>query len=110
MLLQPILENAVKYGIELSDIKKSDKAGKITLSSSLIDKDLQIRISSPYHQSLNSQQQGPFEVGLQSTKDRLKHLYQEQAKITLDNSDTDTVTLKITLPAQQIEQIHGINT
>ncbi len=59
---------------------------------------------------MNNQQQDLFEMGLQSTKDRLKLLYQEQAKITLDNSDTDTVTLTIMLPAQQMEQIHGINT
>jgi len=110
LLLQPLLENAVKYGIERSDIEKSDEVGKITLSSILIDDQLQIKITSPYHQSLNSQQQDPFEMGLQSTKDRLKLLYQDQAKITLDNSDTDKVTLTIMLPAQQMEQTHGINT
>jgi sensor histidine kinase YesM len=101
MLLQPLLENSVKYGIELSD-----EAGKITLACNLIDGLVQIKITNPWHHSLNSQQQESFAIGLQSTKDRLKILYQEQAKVTLDNSDTDSVTLTIMLPAQQMEQIN----
>jgi len=110
MLLQPLLENAVKYGIDLSDIEKldiekSDETGKITLTCNLEDGLLQIKITNPLHQ-LPLQPQPlheSYELGLQSTKDRLKLLYQEQARVTLDNRDTDTVTLTIMLPAQQME-------
>lgn len=97
MLLQPLLENAVKYGIE-----PSNETGKITLESNLIEDLLQIKITNPWHQ--RRQQQESFGIGLQNTKDRLKLLYQEQATVTLDNNNTDQVTLTIILPAQHMEQ------
>jgi sensor histidine kinase YesM len=99
MLLQPLLENAVKYGIE-----PSDKAGKITLESTLIDEQLQIKITNPWHQ--RRQQQESFGIGLQNTKDRLKLLYQEQAIVQLDNDNTDQVTLTIVIPAQYMEHTY----
>jgi LytS/YehU family sensor histidine kinase len=101
MLLQPLFEKSVKYGIE-----PSDETGKITLTCNLVDGLLQIKITHPWHQSSlqPQQQQESFEMGLQNTKDRLKLLYQEQAAITQDCNNTNQVTLTITLPAQQMEQ------
>jgi sensor histidine kinase YesM len=101
MLLQPLLEKSVKYGIE-----PSDETGKIMLTCNLVDGLLQIKITHPWHQSsLQPQkQQESFGIGLQNTKDRLKLLYQAQATITLDCNKTNQVTLTITLPAQQMEQ------
>jgi len=99
MLLQPLLENAVRYGIEPSEV-----TGKITLETVLIDEKLQIKITNPWHQ--RRQQQESFGIGLQNTKDRLMLLYQEQANVTLDSDNKSQVTLTIILPAQQMEKIN----
>ncbi len=103
MLLQPLLENAVKYCIELSDIEKSDDTGKITLTCNLEDGLLQIKITNPFHQLPLQPLHESYEFGLQSTKDRLKLLYQEQATLTVARSNTEQVTLTLVLPAQQME-------
>ena len=96
MMLQPLLENAVKYGIE-----PSDETGKITLASSVNNGLLEIKITNPWHQQ--TQQQTSFGIGLQNTKDRLTLLYQDQATVALDSNHNDQVTLSITLPAQYLE-------
>lgn len=99
MLLQPLLENAVKYGIE-----PSNEIGKIILESSLKNGFLEIKITNPLRQ--HTQQQESFGIGLQNTKDRLKLLYQEQASVTLDSNHHDQITLTIILPAQYLENAH----
>lgn len=96
MLLQPLLENAVKYGIE-----PSDTHGEIALHSQLVEGKLVIDITNPWHQ--RRQQQESFGVGLQNAKNRLDLLYQDQASILLECENTAQVTLTITLPAQQME-------
>lgn len=96
MLLQPLLENAVKYGIE-----PSEQPGEITLESRLLDQQLQIKITNPWHQ--RRRQQESFGIGLQNTKNRLNLLYKDQASITLDSNNKDQVTLCIILPAQKME-------
>lgn len=96
MLMQPLLENAVKYGIE-----PSDETSKITLASTVTNGLLEIKITNPWYQQ--TQQQESFGIGLQNTKNRLKLLYQEQATVTLDSNYNDQVTLSIILPAQYLE-------
>lgn len=101
MLLQPLLENAVKYGIE-----PSDNHGEIALYSHLIDGQLIIKITNPWHQ--RRQQQESFGVGLQNAKNRLALLYQNEASVVLESENTQQVTLTITLPAQKMEDTHAI--
>jgi LytS/YehU family sensor histidine kinase len=101
MLLQPLLENAVKYGIE-----PSDSHGVIALHSQLVDGHLIIQITNPWHQ--RRQQQESFGVGLQNAKNRLNLLYQDEASILLESENTQQVTLTITLPAQKMEYTHAI--
>jgi sensor histidine kinase YesM len=96
MLLQPLLENAVKYGIE-----PSDTHGEVALHSHLVEGQLRIKITNPWHQ--RRQQQESFGIGLQNAKNRLNLLYQDDASILLDCENTQEVTLTITLPAQQME-------
>lgn len=101
MLLQPLLENAVKYGIE-----PSDNHGEIALHSHLVDGHLIIKITNPWHQ--RRQQQESFGVGLQNAKNRLNLLYQDEASILLESENTQQVALTITLPAQKMEYNHAI--
>ncbi|KGJ90134.1 sensor histidine kinase [Colwellia psychrerythraea] len=99
MLLQPLLENAVKYGIE-----PSNEIGKIILESTLKNGLLEIKITNPLRQ--RTQQQESFGIGLQNTKDRLKLLYQEQASVSLESNHHDQITLTLILPAQYLENTH----
>jgi two-component system LytT family sensor kinase len=96
MLLQPLLENAVKYGIE-----PSEQEGKVALFSKVENKKLLITITNPWHQ--RRQQQESFGIGLKNAQNRLKLLYQDEASILLECENTQQVTLAITLPAQQLE-------
>ena len=96
MLLQPLLENAVKYGIEPSDVH-----GEVALHSHLIEGQLIITITNPWHQ--RRQQQESFGIGLKNAQNRLNLLYQDEASILLECENTQQVALTITLPAQQLE-------
>lgn len=96
MLLQPLLENAVKYGIE-----PSDENGEISLTASLEESNLIIKITNPWHQ--RRAQQESFGIGLSNTKNRLALLYEDLASVSLETSKNQQVTLLIKLPAQYLE-------
>lgn len=96
MLLQPLLENAVKYGIE-----PSEQEGQVGLISKVKNNKLLITITNPWHQ--RRQQQESFGIGLKNAQNRLNLLYQDEASIVLESESTQQVTLTITLPAQQME-------
>jgi two-component system LytT family sensor kinase len=94
MLLQPLLENAVKYGIE-----PSDERGEISLTTLLENTQLIIKITNPWHQRRG--QQESFGIGLNNTKKRLLLLYEDLASVSLENSNNQQVTLLIRLPIEQ---------
>lgn len=98
MLLQPLLENAVKYGIE-----PSDEPGEVDLSSELVDEQLTITITNPWHQQ--RAQQESFGIGLSNTKHRLSLLYGDSASVELDNRDNQHISLKIQVPVQYLERL-----
>jgi sensor histidine kinase YesM len=98
MLLQPLLENAVKYGIE-----PSGENGEISLATSLKNEHLIIKITNPWHQ--RRAQQESFGIGLSNTKNRLTLLYDEKASVVLENKDNQYVTLKIQIPVQYLETL-----
>lgn len=95
MLLQPLLENAVKYGIEPSDDK-----GEISLTTSLENSELIIVITNPWHQ--RRAQQESFGIGLSNTKNRLALLYENMASVNLETNNEQQITLLIRLPVQPI--------
>lgn len=98
MLLQPLLENAVKYGIE-----PSDEPGEVCLKSEIHDQQLVVAITNPWHQ--RRAQQESFGVGLKNTKNRLSLLYGELATVDLENHNNQSVTLTIRLPVQYLETL-----
>lgn len=93
MLLQPLLENAVKYGIEPSDDK-----GKIHLKAFRHDDMLSITIINPLLDNIN--QQPSFGIGLQNTRERLELLYGDLADISLIQKDNNSIVLTLNLPMQ----------
>jgi hypothetical protein len=94
MLLQPLLENAVKYGIE-----PSDETGEIALTTSLENDELIIKITNPWHQ--RRAQQESFGIGLSNTKNRLSLLYEGHASVELETTNEQQISLLIHLPAQE---------
>ena len=98
MLLQPLLENAVKYGIE-----PSDDHGEISLSTLVENSELIIIITNPWHQ--RRAQQESFGIGLSNTKNRLALIYEDLASVTLETCDEKQITLQIRLPVQQTQSL-----
>jgi sensor histidine kinase YesM len=98
MLLQPLLENAVKYGIEPSDDK-----GEISLTASLENSELIIVITTPWHQ--RRAQQESFGIGLSNTKNRLSLIYEDLACVELETSNENQIVLQIRLPVQKIQSL-----
>ena len=101
MLLQPLLENALKYGIE-----PSEQSGLVSLSASIENEQLNIKITTPWHH--HQAQQASSDIGLQDSKNRLNQVYKDEASIAIDSNNKDPVTLSITLPVQTMEYTHAI--
>lgn len=97
MLLQPLLENSVKYGIEASD-----NGGTITLNARVVHGQLEIEIINTLHQP--SRHHHSFGIGLENTQQRLHYLYQDRAALTLSTDTGDQATLMLMLPIDQQQQ------
>jgi len=97
MLLQPLLENAVKYGIE-----PSDDAGLIHLKAFIDGQSLCITITNPLLENTNISPS--FGIGLKNTKERLELLYgnscNNSASVLLDQKGIDSIVLTLSLPIQ----------
>ncbi len=93
MLLQPLLENAVKYGIE-----PSDEAGEIHLKAFIDNDRLCITITNPLLDSSNVQPS--FGIGLKNTRERLALLYGESASVSVKQQDNDSIIVRLALPMQ----------
>jgi hypothetical protein len=98
MLLQTLVENAVKYGIST----RRD-GGVITVSARIEDSILHIRVSNPGElaspSNLASAKAGSSTgVGLRNASERLKLLYGEQATLRLLAEPPGCVTAQVTVP------------
>lgn len=98
MLLQPLLENAVKYGIE-----PSDSGGSIFISADLAENNLIIKIVNSLHQQIIKS--SSFGIGLENTKKRLKFLYQNEASLSLTKTAKEKIELVIILPVDRLSDV-----
>ncbi|RYF92654.1 MAG: GHKL domain-containing protein, partial [Chitinophagaceae bacterium] len=90
LLLQPIVENAIKFGLY-------DTTGEtvIRLSTFQQDGELMIRVSNPYDPETSSPKQGTG-FGLKSVQRRLYLLFARHDLLSIDaKEDTFTITVKI---------------
>jgi hypothetical protein len=94
LLLQPLVENAVRHGISLSD-----SAGIITISAYCNDGLLHLKIcdNGPGLQS-NWRMEKSEGIGLVNTRERLKHLYSGEHQFDLRNSAEGGLTVAIAIP------------
>lgn len=95
MLLQTLVENAVKYGISTRA-----KGGEISITARLENDDLLIEVRNPGHLSKrrNSIQENSTGLGLRNALDRLRLLCGESATIELHQTGADEVTATVEVP------------
>lgn len=93
MLLQPLLENAVKYGVE-----PSASGGEIEISANLTGESLVIRVANPVLECPSDGES--FGIGLENVRVRLRHLYGDSASLTFESGSHDRVLVSVTLPAR----------
>ncbi len=89
LLLQPLVENSIKHGIE-----RSSAPGTIALVARMIDNALHIRISNPG--PVRNDRSNSFGIGISSTRSRLNQLYGERSSFRLfEQSGTSIAELII---------------
>ena len=93
MGLQPLVENAIRHGIG-----RSSAAGKIRISASLVNQNLEIRVQDDgpgLPQANSSQGKG---IGLANTRARLHQLYGDTAQLTVENGEHGGAVAIMVLP------------
>jgi two-component system LytT family sensor kinase len=93
LILQPIVENAVRHGIE-----RSSSAGRILLRASRSSDMLAIRVQDDgpgLSGSSSSERRG---IGLANARARLQQLYGEDARLEMENSDGGGAVVTLRFP------------
>ncbi|WP_188764621.1 sensor histidine kinase [Emticicia aquatilis] len=91
MLLQPIVENAIKYGVE-----PFSKQGEIEISAKNTETQLMLSVKD---NGIETFSDFKFGIGLMNTQERLKNLFGEETSINiLSNAPERGVCVTITLP------------
>jgi sensor histidine kinase YesM len=102
LILQPIVENAIKHGIS-----RQTKAGSLIISSKRHRDRLQIRVedSGPGLQPSNGNGNGSKTggIGLANTRARLAHLYEENYRFEIKNAVPHGVIVTLEIPFETIK-------
>lgn len=95
LLLQPLIENAIKYGIA-----RAEGGGNLTISAKVFAGDLLIELSDdgPGCELINGQVPESSGVGLSNTRERLATIYGNEHSIKLSNTDPHGLTICIRIP------------
>lgn len=106
MLLQPLVENAIKHGLE-----PKIEGGHIRVSAQLIDGHLDLKVVDTglglphdYEENRRSSHHHSH-VGNANVRERLCALYGERASFTLTNNVPHGVVAHLTIPADSIESL-----
>jgi two-component sensor histidine kinase len=102
MLLQTLVENAVKYGIS-----SRREGGEITIAAALEGEDLHIRVSNPGDLSAPSsavaaKAGSSTGVGLRNASERLQLLFGDRARLSLAPGSVGCVTAHVLIPYVQV--------
>jgi two-component system, LytTR family, sensor kinase len=95
MLLQSLVENGVKHGIE-----KLPSGGEIRVHSELNNGSLHVQVSNSGQLTRAGRSGG---IGLASARERLRLLYGKDATLVLENCGNDSVRADITIPVIPVE-------
>lgn len=92
LLLQPLVENSIRYGIE-----RSSATGTVTIATGTADGRMTIRISNPG--TIRNGDERSLGIGLSSTRDRLQQLYGDRSSFRLFEQDGRTIA-ELTIPVR----------
>jgi LytS/YehU family sensor histidine kinase len=100
LLLQPLVENAIKYGIA-----RSEEGGHLRIAARVFAGDLLIELSDdgPGVELVDGQIPDASGVGLRNTRERLAELYGSRHSFTLSPTDPHGLTINIRIPFERGE-------
>jgi LytS/YehU family sensor histidine kinase len=100
LLLQPLVENAIKHAIA-----HAEEGGVIRVTAALHDSCINIRVadSGPDDRQNTSAGEGAG-VGLQNIRDRLLMRYGDKAALSIDRADIGGLEVLLVLPVQDARQ------
>ena len=95
LLLQPLVENAIKYGIA-----RSEEGGRLRIAARVFAGDLLLELSDdgPGVQLVDGQIPTANGVGLRNTRERLAELYGNRHSFRLSATDPHGLTVNIRIP------------
>jgi LytS/YehU family sensor histidine kinase len=93
MLLQTLVENAIKHGIA-----ELPAGGTLRIGAQLADGVLSLRVDNPRPESKSSSIDDSNGIGLANAADRLRLLYDGRASVELDLSQPHQATARATIP------------
>jgi len=98
LLLQPLVENAIKYGIA-----RSEEDGHLRIAARVFAGDLLLELSDdgPGVELVNGEISGAKGVGLRNTRERLRELYGSQHSLRLSNTEPHGLTISIRIPFEK---------
>jgi hypothetical protein len=88
LLVQTLVENGIKHGVA-----EQQDGGTIIIDAAVRDEALRLRVTNPG--TLASEEGG---VGLENARERLQLLFGDDASLTLENADVETVVATAVLP------------
>ena len=99
MLLQPLVENSIKYAIELRK-----KGGIISIEAENINNRLLLRVIDN-GQELTKNIKNGFGIGMSNTKARLDAMFNGDYNVTIDSNYDHGTTVSITIPFETQRRI-----
>lgn len=110
--LQPIVENAIRHGIG-----RSSMAGRIEISASRVNGSLQIQVRDDGPGFLPGALDAARGIGLANTRARLRQLYGDAARLTLENGAQGGAVATMVLPyrvepgpaAREVMEVHALD-
>jgi two-component system, LytTR family, sensor kinase len=95
LLLQPMIENAIKYAIAMSE-----QGGKISISAKIIEDKLHLEVADngPGVELINGKIHSEKGVGVNNTQNRLQEIYGEQHRIKLQHNEPSGLKINIEIP------------
>lgn len=94
MVLQTLIENAIKHGID--EIKQG---GELSLQISLESEEIKILVRNSFSENKRSGQQTGLGIGLQNTEKRLELLYGPDGKLS-SASEGSTFSVRLCIPKE----------
>jgi sensor histidine kinase YesM len=93
LALQPIVENAIRYSVG-----RSSAAGKIAIRTRRVQESLEISVQDDGPGPLPEQSAEGQGIGLSNTRARLRQLYGESARLTIDQRKAGGVVATLVIP------------